>query len=63
MMRACPKPGCGRPLEPGEELCPSCQSEENRKEKGVWEAVVAGGTLIVGVLVWIATGGGRGKGT
>ena len=62
-MRDCPKPGCGRPLEPGEELCPSCQSEENRRKKGVWEIVTIVGTLLIGGLVRVLTGGGRGKGT
>ena len=62
-MRDCPKPGCGRPLEPGEEFCPSCQSEENRRKKGVWETVTIVGTLLIGGLVWVLTGGGRGKGT
>ena len=62
-MRVCPKPGCGRPLEPREELCPSCQSEENRRKKGVLETVTIVGTLLIGGLVWVLTGGGRGKGT
>lgn len=62
-MRVCPEPGCERPLKSGEDICPSCLTKKRRKEKGIWEAVVAGGTLLVGVLIWIATGGGRGKGT
>ncbi len=37
-------PGCSRPLDLGEEFCPSCLSEKNRKmkEEVLW-------TLIFGV--------------
>ena len=30
-MNVCP--GCSRPLDLGEEFCPSCRSEKNRKMK------------------------------
>ena len=31
MTNACPR--CNRPLDPGEEFCPSCRSEKDRKMK------------------------------
>ena len=31
MTNACP--GCSRPLDPGEEFCPSCRSEKDREVK------------------------------
>lgn len=36
MTNACPE--CSRPLNPGEELCPSCRSEKDRemKEEVLW---------------------------
>ena len=57
-MNVCP--GCRRPLEPGEELCPSCDSQESRDKKGDWVAVTVG--ALIGFLAVILTGG-RGKGT
>ncbi len=30
-MNVCPR--CSRPLEPGEELCPSCKSKNDREKK------------------------------
>ena len=57
-MRVCPKRGCERTLEPGEKLCPSCQSKRKRFLKGVVEVV----TTVVGVIVVVLTKGVRGKG-
>lgn len=53
---------CSRPLEFEEgKLCPACKSERSHKKKRVFEYIVGGATIIIGIIFGIGGGFGGGK--